>query len=196
LLLSTLDSRLFEGFGSDLVRNGACSFIACVAPILLHRLSKEDLNPIVERWWDILNSSLGRSEEIIVSLASHALEMFLSSSVVIFSQPIVDLYVENIGVCKDKHIKRGFSVALGSLPSKALLPNLDVIIDSLIDATMIHVGFLQWFCIIPWFRLIQITTTLKQEEIHTFLSLKFSNQPKKKSFKRIKEFLQNFFQHF
>ena len=140
-MLSSLDHKLFDGFGSDLIRNGACYFIACVAPIVLHQLPTDDAAPVIERWWEILNSTLGRAEEVIVQLAAKALALFLTSPVVDFPQEMLEKYLENTKVSKDKHLKRGFSIAIGYLPASILLPHLDVLSDALIEATMIHVSF-------------------------------------------------------
>lgn len=138
LLLSSLDSKLFEGFGSDLIRNGACYFIACVAPIFLHMLPEIELNPVLDRWWNIINTTLSRSEEIIVDLAAKALYVFLDSPAVVFNNGMLEKYVENTRFVKDKHLKRGYAIALGSLPNKVLLPNLNAVTDALIDATMLQ----------------------------------------------------------
>ena len=122
-----------------MIRNGACYFIACVAPIFLHMLPEIELNPVLDRWWNIINTTLSRSEEIIVDLAAKALSVFLDSPTVVFNNGMLEKYVENTRFVKDKHLKRGYAIALGSLPNKVLLPNLNAVTDALIDATMLQV---------------------------------------------------------
>ena len=107
----------------------------------MHQLPTDDAAPVIERWWEILNSTLGRAEEVIVQLAAKALALFLTSPVVDFPQEMLEKYLENTKVSKDKHLKRGFSIAIGYLPASILLPHLDVLSDALIEATMIHVSF-------------------------------------------------------
>lgn len=144
-MITKLENDDLEGFGSDLIREGACSFIQSISESNVFQLIPEkERSIVIEKIWYIIDTTLSRSEELLLNSASGSLESYLVSSngCVCMSRERLATYLANIKFNKDAHFKRGFSLALASMTREFLAENLEEIIDGLVDATLIQVLFI------------------------------------------------------
>ncbi|KAJ3326741.1 hypothetical protein HDU91_004570, partial [Kappamyces sp. JEL0680] len=138
-LLGRLSQDNLESFGSDVVRQGACHFIQCAAQTdILQSLETPDQEAVCESWWAIIGQTLARSEEILHPVASEALKHFLLNPAVNMTDSRMQQYLDNTLPTKDKYTKRGFSIALGSVPKPLLLRHAEAVVNGLIQATYIQ----------------------------------------------------------
>jgi hypothetical protein len=133
--LELVDPKSLDSFGSDLIRDGICRFIANIAQTnILSSLSDETSLKSIKKYWQLINTSLARSEEFILPTASQAAGHLLQKTGDYFSQNCLNDYLANVDYMKDKYGRRGYSMALGYLSLPILINHGDSILDSLIPA--------------------------------------------------------------
>lgn len=128
-----------DSFGSDLIREGACKLIGCLAQTnVLSSLQELERSETIENFWTVINTTLSRPEEFLLPVASKALGHLLSCSSISLSDDMYHKYLSNLDVKKDKHTKRGFGMAFGYIPKHYLLQNIELITESLISAALVQ----------------------------------------------------------
>jgi hypothetical protein len=138
-VLSKIDSTSLDSFGSEVIRLGACHYLHCVAQTdCLDSLDPKELENLQDSWWNMINQTLSRPEEVLLPVASKALESFLLNPLVVMSKTMMDFYLSSIQITKEKYAKRGFSMALGKVPFDTLCLFVDEMVTGLIDATTLH----------------------------------------------------------
>ncbi|KAK5650202.1 hypothetical protein RI129_001231 [Pyrocoelia pectoralis] len=143
-LISNFQERFyFRGMGGELMRHACCDFInkCSMAHMPFHG------NSVIDEWLKLLNECLTYDVANIRLGAVHALPAFFNEYYVSKSQQdqslVINKYITSLS-SSVQVARMGHALALGSLPSFILLPNLRKVIDALIVATHITSDTLKW----------------------------------------------------
>ena len=138
--LSTLVSviekaRLYRGRGGEIMRAAVSRFIECMATSAIPLTVKQQVSIL-----DTLDANLKHPNEDIQKAAADALYAVTQSYFPVgengpsdrLRKRIVDMYINTVNTDDNPAATRGYSLALGHLPSKLLAPNADTL-NSVID---------------------------------------------------------------
>ncbi|KAL3803856.1 hypothetical protein HJC23_004018 [Cyclotella cryptica] len=141
LIPSIEKARLYRGRGGEIMRSAACRMIECISLAGVPLTVKQQV-----RLLDSVDTCLAHPNEEIQSGAAKALNALLSNYFPVSSNGpserlqsrVVDKYILIVKTEDNPAATRGFSLALGSLPSKLLAPServLDSVLNCLCDAS-------------------------------------------------------------
>ena len=135
LVFSIEKARLYRGRGGEIMRSGVSRLIECMAISCVPMSVKQQVGLL-----DSLDANLKNPKEEIQEAAAKALSAVTRSYFPVGKQGpserlqerLVEKYINAVQNEDNPAATRGYSLALGQLPSKLLAPNIDTL-DSVID---------------------------------------------------------------
>jgi len=135
LVFSIEKARLYRGRGGEIMRSGVSRLIECMATSCVPMSMKQQVGLL-----DSLDANLKSPKEEIQEAAAKALAAVTRSYFPVGKQGpserlqerLVGTYINAVQNEENSAATRGYSLALGHLPSKLLAPNIDIL-DSVIE---------------------------------------------------------------
>lgn len=140
LLAGIEKARLYRGRGGEIMRSAVCRLIECISKAKVPLAVKQQV-----RYLDSIDACLKHPNEDIQKAAADALFFLMRNYFPVrengpsdrLQKRVVDKYVNIVNTSVNPAETRGFTLALGSLPSKLLAPSSSVlssVLDCLFNA--------------------------------------------------------------